>query len=296
MSEELLEKYNLNHRSNQSSGDDFVDWIYEKTASQAPPSNTDTAWANLKSNLGETSTSSKKSWVVWKVAAAISLLTICGYLIFTNFNEVEIIEVVAVDHLTPVNLPDGSRVILNKSSKISFPETFSDAREVTLSGEAYFDVEKDERSFQVQMANAYVSVLGTAFNLNESVSGVSVFVEHGTVALGNEKEEIKVNAGEQATYDRIDSTLTLLSIPDANIMAWRNGKFDFVDVEFQDVVRELEDYYDVKFHLAKNLRKCRVTASFDNDPLPKIIETLDGILRVEIKQEQSVYQVTGEGC
>jgi hypothetical protein len=89
-----------------------------------------------------------------------------------------------------ITLPDGSRVFLNSESSISYPEFFSkDKREISLTGEAFFDVTRDEnRPCIIHSGNVVTKVLGTSFNI-QAFDGKDILV---TVATGKQTRSISV--------------------------------------------------------------------------------------------------------
>ena len=84
-------------------------------------------------------------------------------------------------------LPDGSVVALNSNSKLVFPKQFNgDTREVTIEGEAFFDVKPNpEKPFIINAGKAQIKVVGTSFNVSAypETETLEVVVKTGKVQV-----------------------------------------------------------------------------------------------------------------
>jgi len=119
---------------------------------------------------------------------------------------VEDVNWVAEDKVLEDELSDGSVITLNENSSLSYPAEFAEKeRRVSLSGEAFFDIERnEEKPFIIDLANDfYVKVLGTSFNV-KAIPGDSlteVFVKSGTVEFGSESDNVILIAGEKGVMN-----------------------------------------------------------------------------------------------
>ena len=132
-------------------------------------------------------------WPLLRIAAAISLLLVLSYFIINHAGseaETKPAVVAKIEEVSTskgqkldIELIDGTRIRLNANSKITYPETFTESiREVTLEGEAYFDVARDAtRPFIVRTQFANTQVLGTSFNIHTSAEAVAVTLVEGKV-------------------------------------------------------------------------------------------------------------------
>lgn len=157
-----------------------------------------------------------------------------------------------------VTLSDGSKVWLNAASSIRFPVRFMGTeRKVTITGEAYFEVEKDAaRPFRVNAAGSEVEVLGTAFDVNayDDENSIKTTLVHGSVkikaaASGN---TAFLTPGQQSGIagGKIDVR------NDADIeevLAWKNGRFQFNHTDIRSILRQISRWYDVDVEYAANV-------------------------------------------
>lgn len=155
-----------------------------------------------------------------------------------------------------LSLPDGSRIWLNAASAITYPGTFGDGkREVTLRGEAYFEVAKDAaRPFIVNTETQRVTVLGTSFNINaysnENLSkttlltgSVRVNPRADGVVLQNE-QVLKPN--QQSIVGANGRTITVAAVDPNTAVAWKNGLFDFHGLNIDEAMKQIERWYNVR--------------------------------------------------
>ncbi|HUC81115.1 MAG TPA: FecR domain-containing protein [Flavisolibacter sp.] len=147
-------------------------------------------------------------------------------------------------------LPDETKVWLNASSSLRFPTAFvGKERRVEISGEAYFEVEKNpSQPFLVSInGGSEVEVLGTHFNImayaDERV--VKTTLLEGAVNFRNGAASKKLRPGQQVQLQ--NSTLKLEDNVDIDqVVAWKNGLFDFSDDVIPDIMRQLSRWYDIE--------------------------------------------------
>lgn len=144
-------------------------------------------------------------------------------------------------------LPDGSRVWLNAASMIRYPTAFAaNDRRVEITGEAYFEVVKDKKPFIVRADNrATVTVLGTHFNVNsyDNEPALNTTLLEGSVRVEQGSEQVVIAPGEQAN---VTDKLTVRKAIDIDqVMAWKNGVFNFENMKLEVVMRQLERWYDI---------------------------------------------------
>ncbi|PTS95413.1 hypothetical protein DBR11_21475 [Pedobacter sp. HMWF019] len=207
-----------------------------------------------------------------------------------------------------IRLPDGSKVWLNAASKLIYPVTFigRGQREVTLSGEAYFEITKDKQHpFKVKSAGQVVEVLGTHFNINsyadEPVAKTtllegSVAVRHveGSVAtrdLSSRRDDVVLKPGQQASLTGTAIKVTEVNPDDA--IAWKNGEFVFNDESLQNIMRKIARWYDVDI-IYKDVNPNKPfggsVSRFEN--ISKVLEKLELTGSVHFKIEGKTIYVT----
>ena len=151
-------------------------------------------------------------------------------------------------------LSDGTVVLLNADSKITFPTRFTgNKRTVKLVGEAYFKVSKNKhRPFIVETGNLYTKVLGTEFNLKAYPhSDVNVTLIKGSVAVNAEGKEVMLKPGENAEYSEYKD-IEVTTVDTEGYIQWKDGYFYFDNVPLIDVVRDLGRWYNVNIEIRNN--------------------------------------------
>ena len=151
-----------------------------------------------------------------------------------------------VIHLT---LSDGSHLWLNAGSSATFPVAFSaQRREISITGEAYFEVAHDaSKTFVVNANGVKTEVLGTHFNVNayDDEDALKITLLEGSVkvtdATGN---TAMVKPGQQATEAALGKW-NIYSVDVEEVIAWKNERFSFNDTGIKDIMREVARWYDV---------------------------------------------------
>lgn len=147
-------------------------------------------------------------------------------------------------------LSDGTKVMLNSASSMTFPTSFKAAdRRVELSGEAYFEVAKDKnKRFRVISGLQTVEVLGTHFNVNaygdEKI--IKTTLLEGAVKVFTAKKSVLIEPGEQAVLDKADENSIAKHLVNINKeTSWINGIFSFEGDDLKSVMRQVARWYDV---------------------------------------------------
>ena len=150
-------------------------------------------------------------------------------------------------------LPDGTQVWLNAASSITYPTKFcGKERTVSITGEAYLEVAKDpSRPFNIKTNNMEVEVLGTNVDIDTySDEGVvKTTLLEGGVKVKNIASVTTLRPGEQASLDTSTTTARFKikeHINPEEIMAWKNGYFQFNDADIRTVLRQLGRWYDLE--------------------------------------------------
>lgn len=179
-----------------------------------------------------------------------------------------------------VILPDGTDVWLNAGTTMRYPISFMKSkREITLDGEAYFEVAHNEKCpFVVHTYAMDVEVLGTKFNV-EAYSKKNFFeasLMQGKVKVtspSNETQSVILSPNQKTTLEH--GRLVVSEIDDYGIYRWKEGLYCFRDKPLGDIMKDLEKYYDLNISIHnQEIAGVVLTGKF------RISEGLDYILRV----------------
>lgn len=182
----------------------------------------------------------------------------------------------------PITLSDGTRVLLNSDSKLSFPSTF-DAKEriVELEGEGYFEVAhlSNNSRFIVKTADQTIEVLGTKFNIKgyKSEETTQTSLKEGSVKVSdNYGKQLLLKPNQQAKSIG-SNPLTLTNVNMDQVLGWTNGEFFFDGNNTNEVLREIARWYniDIENKIASHAPNQYVGAIPRNLTLNRLVELLN---------------------
>jgi transmembrane sensor len=192
-----------------------------------------------------------------------------------------------------LKLPDGTDVWLNAASSITYPAAFTgNNRTVSITGEAYFEVATlrlrsgQKMPFKVIIppkpggpGGAEVEVLGTHFNINsyEDEANIKTTLLEGSVKVSStvNGQWSMLKPGEQAVLAG-HSPFTIDHSPDLDqVMAWKNGLFNFNKVSLQDVMKQIARWYDVEVVYQGQIKPKKFGGEIQRDL--NLSEVLDGL-------------------
>lgn len=207
-----------------------------------------------------------------------------------------------------VFLPDGSKVTLSKGARIVYNRLMNGKkRNVTLSGEAFFEVAKNpERPFYIQTHNMVIKVLGTSFRVRSFAKEESVIVKTGKVSVYLKEQDLEESAArillpkQVCTYsfaskELITSSYTSLSKIEIGVEAGK--EYNFEEAPLDSVLQALEKMYDLPLHYDKRVFKnCFVTISLENESLEDKLEILTKTVGASFSISDYGISIKGKGC
>jgi ferric-dicitrate binding protein FerR (iron transport regulator) len=244
--------------------------------------------------------SRRSMWLtVTTVAASLALLiSMTNYISYQqgyrhlNSQQVEMVNPLGMQ--SSITLSDGTRVIMNAGTTLTYPTAFTGKnREVSIRGEAYFDVVHDEQPFLVKADNINVRVLGTKFNVKayEEEKNIEVTMEEGSVEVGmnNQEKYIKIPPGQQLLFSKSEQKFRKKQVQLNHYISWKDGMFYFNSMTFEDIARQLERRFNVHIDIAsEQLTQIVYTGDFVRQ------ESLEQILRVMTADKRTCYKIEGD--
>jgi len=238
-----------------------------------------------------------------RIAAILLLLCLSGAAIYF-YTQYQWQSIVAGNEITEEVLPDGSKVALNRNSELRYSRHFGkDERAVALSGEAFFEVTRDEaKPFVVDAGEIAVKVLGTSFYVNNRAGGqnIEVIVRSGKVQVaqqGPEAAAVMLEAGDKALFSKATGRLQKSLNEDANYLAWKTRRLIFKGVPLEVIAKEVGHVYGREIQVkSEAIRHCPVTVTFEGQTLPEVLNVLEATLDVKIEESGTQISITGKGC
>ncbi len=229
----------------------------------------------------------------WIAASVVGVLVLTGILFFwsrpheytTAFGETQVIE-----------LPDGSTVTLNANSSLAYAGEWrvGKDREVTLKGEAFFEVNKQGQTnnrdrFVVHTEVLDVEVLGTEFNVNSRRAQTKVVLQSGKVKLSNRSIPVAplyMTPGQMVSYNKAAGTFETQKVNTNVYAAWKDKKLLFDNTSLGEVGHILEDTYGVKVVLANpQLAVRKISGEINVSEKKNLLKALAMLYNLEITEQ-----------
>jgi transmembrane sensor len=243
---------------------DWWEQEFERSDSSMNPVLRDKIFARIKEEtLGKEVHSPRI--IPWKWVAAI-LLPVCvaffTYYLLDSSPTAEtpfIVKAAKGDKAT-IELPDGTNVVLNSASQLSYLNNFGEkVRRVQLNGEAYFKVAHDEKhAFIVQIGDLEVKVLGTSFNISayKDDKEITVVLLEGKVGVYAQERSHIMKPGDKIEYNKTTHQIKTTQVHPTDYIEWTKGNMYFEKESLENIMKTLSRIYDVEIR-------------FDSGKLPK---------------------------
>jgi len=308
----LLEKWLQQSEENQKELDD-LSFIWNNAGvlkeEHTPKVDVNAAWLKVKSKMDSPKDAKvvplipvpkKSRFFTLGIAASITVLLTVGILFyFFNNSSAELISLKTTQNTLEQTLPDGSVVFLNNNTSLTYPENFDgDTREISMTGEAFFDIKRDEtKPFVIHANGSDIKVLGTSFNVKAYDKNVNVSVETGKVQFANKAKSTLLVAGEQATFEAEKDTIKKQIIADKNTFAYKTKVFVFDNASLEYITNVLAQGYHVNIRLQnEGIKSCRLTTKFENESLADALNIIAETLNLTVSTKDTLYVLDGRGC
>ncbi|MBN9296059.1 MAG: FecR domain-containing protein [Filimonas sp.] len=240
-------------------------------------------------------------------AAAVILLAVASIFLYQSLSPKE-------DHVLAtrkterrlVQLPDGTKVWLNADSKLSYTSTFNvQDRQVTLTGEAFFDVAHDSsRPFIIHSGSLTTRVLGTAFNVHAYPGEASsVTVIRGRVEVKDQQQHVTIlTPNKQVKYvsDNNMQPGVLKEVKAEQYLSWTKGQLDFTEESYGEIAATLERQFNIAIAFkSAAAQRCTFTASFEKDAsLWRVLSLLSQVNQTtfSVNADSTRITIDGNGC
>lgn len=306
----LLNKY-LSGNASQEEEALLFDWYNRSGEGPIAPEHMPTIeeqealFSNIQQHIQHTSVRRSRVRLLTGIAASLVLAVSFAFSGYYFFNKHRLTGraipdqsmITAKGEKRKINLPDGTLVWLNADSKLSFPSVFGLAkREVTLTGEAYFEIAPNAHSpFVVHTSEVDVQVLGTVFNIKAYPTDkkVETSLISGAVQVSMGKGDPQprlLHPGQKlvllknlhpgkAAQDKcsiqLDSIVQDRQFNTARETSWRKGVLSFENERFDDLAIELERWFNIKVVFEnQELKSYRFTGALNDAALPTVMEAL----------------------
>jgi transmembrane sensor len=189
------------------------------------------------------------------------------------------------------SLPDGTTGWLNSNSSIRYKGNFYADRQVSLKGEAFFDVFKDKkRPFIVNTNEVIVKALGTRFNIAsyENEKDVEVVLEEGKLIFSNKEmnKSYTMNPNDLVIYDKTRKNYSTEVVKPQKYLSWTDGKLIFRNDPVDVIARRLERWYNIDVEVNGCLSEdLRLRATFNNEGLEEVLNLLKRSLHLDYRIE-----------
>lgn len=183
------------------------------------------------------------------MAAMLAVGLFCGWAL-SGPRAAERFAFITGSSISSFELPDGSRITLDKESRLEYDGDFGrDERNVRLVGKGFFEVEKmPDKRFVVEMGDVQVSVLGTTFDAsNRTEEGiVSASLVEGSVAFRAGNQNLRLTPSRRAVYHVGSGEITVSEFDPEITTAWKDNLFRYKSLTLEEVLEQLSARYDVR--------------------------------------------------
>lgn len=268
-------------------------WIsVRKVNSRTEPDKAD-AWKKIirKTNVRQAKTYRINTFVKVAAACVLFLLGIGTgrYLIFPATKATQGTRYETRSGKSFMTLPDSTRIWLNSHSAVLIPDDFGKTdRRIEASGEIYLDVQHDpEYPFHVTMDNLTIKVHGTRFTVKDQEADISVSLIEGSVSLISNGNEMMLNPGHTAIFNRQQQLFTIISEDTAAMHIWAGDALYIEDKSLEEVAGSLEKWYNKKIEVNRQVTGgLYYTFTIRDESLIEMLELMKKIGNFQYKIEK----------
>jgi ferric-dicitrate binding protein FerR (iron transport regulator) len=207
------------------------------------------------------------------------------------------------DNKSCFTLSDGTKITLNKNSRLTFTDTYgANKRYVKLEGEAFFEVVNDpaspfEVAFNRETEDVAIRVLGTVFNVRIDARPeriIATLVE-GSILFESQKQKITLTPNQQLVFTYADKKIDIREVDVEEEIAWKDGLLKYRTVPFTQLIDEVAGVYGLDIRITnKKLTdpSIRVSGTFDEkQSIEQILKVVSQSLPIRWTKKGEVYYI-----
>jgi transmembrane sensor len=240
----------------------------------------------------------------YRVAASLTVILLVASLFFWWQQARSIVYTTAYGETRTILLPDQSRVILNAHSSLRFHKNWEQGqpREVWLEGEAFFDVEKKQKTgtsvkFTVHTHDVQIEVLGTEFTVSKRKTNTYVVLNEGKIKLDvldeAARQSIVMQPGDLIEYQAEQHRLIHKVVNAEVYSSWTSNKWILENTSLEQVARRIEEVFGIEVSIPdKKLARESMTGVIPVETLDNALEVLSATYNVSIRQKGDQIIIT----
>lgn len=271
--------------------DDYADLIRISNGVQKFKSdsfNTDLELSNLKKVIA--AKNQRKNWLKPLTAIAAAIVVLFGVYYSFLLQETEVSTLASQKQ--EIILPDNSNVSLNSLSSLTYNEKNWDTqREVSLQGEAFFNVEKGA-TFNVKTETGLVTVVGTQFIVKDREELFEVICYEGAVRVDHNGQSILLKQGDR--YIKMEGVATSQTKTNQQSPSWITNTSTFKSLPYSAVIAEFERQYDIEIIATDIDSKQLFTGSFIHNDIDIALKSITLPLNLEYTRTNRMITLKGE--
>lgn len=259
-------------------------WNESAELTQTSVINTEQAWRQFKERTDQKVqppiVKKLSAKIIWMRVAAAFLLCFGAWLAYQQLGN-PYTDLQTTDFVLRQPLPDGSQLVLNKHTDISYARNFKTNRRIALNhGEVFFDVAPDKvHPFIIDIDQVQVEVVGTSFNIKKIKNGVEVIVENGMVKVRRGDQELTLQKGE-SIFLSDEKELVKQPTEDELYNYYRTGIFVANNTSLTKLANTLTEAYGVKIVVSEEAQQDSIVTTLPlkyslEKNLQRVCETLD---------------------
>lgn len=233
------------------------------------------------------------------LAASVVVLIIMSIFYFTDYKggTKEYYSYITSNNKSEFTLTDGTHVILNKHSKLTYSNSFGDgSRQVRLEGEGYFEVNKDStRVFEIKMDQASIKVLGTKFNVKANIDEnlIEATLLEGSIRFEGASQKVLLTPDQQLVFNKQTTKIDVSNIQAETIVTWKDEINKYKSRTLKYLTTDLERKYKVKIViLNSNLPNVVVSGSFGSDQtIEEALNVISRSISMKWNKKDTIYYI-----
>jgi len=298
----LVEEWLSDDMANARQFNDFKT-IWEESRKLATISTVDEngAWERFKNSVQapkqkETVVKTMRPLALMRIAALFILIVGGAVLGYQMFRDKRVENLVVASQKAPLidTLPDGSVVTLNKHSSINYPSKFKgDTRTIALKGEAFFNVTPNKKKpFIIHVNDVSIRVVGTSFNVRSEGGVTEVIVETGRVQVTRNNKTVELKPEEKLKIEQQDSVMVKEEVKDKLYNYYHSKEFVCYEAPLWKLAEALSKAYEVNIVIeTEALRRLKLTTTFNNESLDKILEVISQTFDIQVIQDKETNRI-----